>query len=61
MLGCWGNTQVTVCLNITDFLRKHKHDVVYSPDKKTPLKYRQKFSFLSGVGNVNILNSGDER
>jgi len=37
------------------------HAVVYSPDKKTPLKYRQKFSFLSGVGNVNILTFGDKR
>jgi hypothetical protein len=60
MLGCWGNTQATVCLNITDFLCKHTHDV-YSPDKRTLLKYRQKFSFLSSVGNVNILNSIDER
>jgi len=31
------------------------HAVVYSPDKKTLLKDSQKFSFLNGVGNVNIL------
>jgi len=61
ILRSWGNTQVTVCLNTTDFLCKHLHAVIYSPHTKTLLIYRQKFSSLSGAGNVNILTLGDER